>query len=80
MTLLAESVKTHLHDELQQKFAVAVRAQRHSLGLSLTDVSERTEMKKAYLSWIENGNANVTLKTVARLAEALEISPASLIK
>ncbi len=80
MPLLAESAKTHLHDELQLKFAVAVRAQRHSLGLSLTDVSERAEMKKAYLSWIENGNANVTLKTVARLAEALEISPASLIK
>jgi DNA-binding phage protein len=52
--------------------AAELRRQRTALGLSLTDVSERTGMTRAALSRLENGwNANPTVDTLFRYAAAL---------
>jgi len=49
-----------------------LRRRREELGLSLTDVSERSGLTRAMVSRIENGwNLNPTLETLYRLALAL---------
>jgi transcriptional regulator with XRE-family HTH domain len=51
---------------------VRMREIREGLGLSLTDVSERSGLTRAVVSRLENGwNLNPTLETLFRYAESL---------
>jgi DNA-binding XRE family transcriptional regulator len=53
---------------------VRLRAVRERLGLSLTDLSERTGLTRAAISRLENGwNLNPTLETLFRYTEALGV-------
>jgi transcriptional regulator with XRE-family HTH domain len=54
-------------------FDVKMRGIRERLGLSLTDVSERSGLTRAVISPLETGRKqNATLETLFRYAEALE--------
>ncbi len=54
--------------------AVRLRGLRQQMGLSLTDLSERTGLTRAAISRLENGwNLNPTLETLYRYAEALGV-------
>lgn len=51
---------------------VVLRAERERMGLSLNDIFQRTGIDRAALSRLENSeNANPTLTTLERYAEAL---------
>jgi transcriptional regulator with XRE-family HTH domain len=53
---------------------VRLRGVRERLGLSLTDLSERTGLTRASISRLENGwNLNSTLETLYRYTEALGV-------
>ena len=53
---------------------VRLRETRERMGLSLTDVSERTGLTRAAISRLENGwNLNPTLETLYRYTEALGV-------
>jgi DNA-binding XRE family transcriptional regulator len=57
---------------LDSLFAVAeLKQARETLGLSLTDVSERSGIDRATLCKIENGKGNPTIQTIGRYAAAL---------
>jgi DNA-binding XRE family transcriptional regulator len=57
---------------LDSLFAVAeLKKTRETLGLSLTDVSERSGIDRATLCKIENGKGNPTIQTIGRYAAAL---------
>jgi transcriptional regulator with XRE-family HTH domain len=50
-----------------------LKARREALGLSLTDVSQRSGLTRAAVSRLENGwNTNPTLDTLYRYALALD--------
>jgi transcriptional regulator with XRE-family HTH domain len=51
-----------------------VRALRQSRGLGLRELARRVEITASMLSQIERGNANPSVGTLFRLAEALETS------
>ena len=54
--------------------AVRLRELRQRMGLSLTDLSERTGLTRAAISRLENGwNLNPTLETLFRYTEALGV-------
>lgn len=54
---------------------VRFRRIREGMGLSLTDLSERSGLTRAAISRFENGwNLNPTLETVFRFAEALGVN------
>jgi DNA-binding XRE family transcriptional regulator len=54
--------------------AVRFREIRERMGLSLTDLSERSGLTRAAISRLENGwNLNPTLETLFRYAEALGV-------
>jgi transcriptional regulator with XRE-family HTH domain len=61
------------------RLARVVRQRRGRLGLTLDALSRRTGLSKGFLSEMEAGEANPTLNTLVRLAEALRTSPAGLL-
>ena len=52
---------------------------RHSLGISQEALAERADLHRTYIADIERGARNVTLKSVEKLARALEVSVATLL-
>jgi transcriptional regulator with XRE-family HTH domain len=53
---------------------------RHAKGLSQDDLAYEAEVSRSYLSQIEKGAFYASLKIVGRLAEALNVEPAELLK
>lgn len=59
-------------------FGRAVRERRTALNLSQEDLGFRSELDRTYISGIERGVRNATLKVVLRLSTALGTDPADL--
>ena len=57
-----------------QKFGQAIKALRKKRQFTQEDLSEKSDIGVQYISRIENGNANPTLKIVSALAAALEVA------
>jgi transcriptional regulator with XRE-family HTH domain len=51
-----------------------IRSYRAQRGLSQGDIERRTGLLRCYLSRVENGHTVPSLETLAKIAEALEIS------
>jgi len=51
-----------------------VEQRRHELGISRRDLAERAEVSYPYVSQIETGDRDPSLRTMHKLAEALDIS------
>jgi len=54
-------------------FGAAVRSRREALTLSQEELCFRSDLDRTYISGIERGVRNPTLKTMLRLADALKI-------
>ena len=52
-----------------------VRRYRKLKGLTQEELSHRAEMERSYVSDLERGERNPSVKALGRLAEALEIEP-----
>lgn len=57
-----------------------IREHRNRLGLTQGEVAERASLTRPYLSAVERGRQNITLEALLRLATALEISIADLLR
>jgi two-component system response regulator len=64
--------------DIEKKFGAVVKKWREKLRLSQDDLAHRAGLHRTYISDIERGSRNVSLKNVERLAEALGISLAML--
>jgi transcriptional regulator with XRE-family HTH domain len=51
-----------------------IRSYRGERGLSQGDIERRTGLLRCYLSRVENGHTVPSLETLAKIAEAMEIS------
>lgn len=60
--------------------AVAVRIRRHALGLTQEQLAERARLDRTYISGLERGVRNPTIRTATRIAEALETTLADLLR
>ncbi|OPG13590.1 hypothetical protein B1L11_07700 [Microbispora sp. GKU 823] len=63
-----------LSEQVRAAIASNVRHARHTRGLSIRDLADRSGFSKALLSQIERGLANPTVEVLAGLAEALDLS------
>jgi transcriptional regulator with XRE-family HTH domain len=63
---------------LQTKLGTAVRERRQALEYSQDTFADAIGMHRAYYSAIERGERNVTLATLARVAEGLDMRIAEL--
>ena len=66
-------------DELLKAFGRKVREARDRAGLTRAQLGDLTGLAPSYLFEIENEGANVTLKTLAKLAESLNLGPRDLL-
>ena len=61
-------------------FGKNVRSLRESAGLSQEELSFRAGMKRTYLSDLERGVRNPSVRALGRLADALNVQPDRLLK
>ena len=66
-------------DAYCKAFGQAVRTQREKQGLSQEDLGFESELDRTYISGIERGVRNPTLKTIRTLARALGVKPSRLL-
>jgi transcriptional regulator with XRE-family HTH domain len=60
-------------------FATNVRRRRLELGLSQEALAELAGVHRTYIGMLERREKNVTIYNIERLAQALHVSPASLL-
>lgn len=53
---------------------------RRELGLSQEEVAFRAGLKRSYLSDLERGTRNPTVRALGRIADALEVHPSQLLE
>lgn len=63
-----------------EAFGEAVRERRHELGLSQEELGYRCGLDRTYVSGIERGVRNPTLKVVWQLADGLEVNASALLR
>ena len=66
--------------DLRDVFATNLRRLRNARKLSQDDLAYEAEVSRSYLSQLEKGAFYASLKIVGRLAEALDVEPAELLK
>jgi transcriptional regulator with XRE-family HTH domain len=65
---------------LGSRLGARLRERRRELGRRLADVAQAAEVSTGYLSSIENGSAVPSLPVLARVAHALELSLAEILR
>lgn len=65
--------------ELRSILAKNVRKARATLGVSQDELSHRSGLHRTYVGGIERGERNISLKSLAKLAQALGVEPSWLI-
>ncbi len=65
---------------LLRAFCQVVQERREYLGISQEELAHRASLHRTYISDIERGSRNISLRSLIRLAKALELSASGLIK
>ena len=65
---------------LVEVFAVRVRSRRQELGLSQEQLAEKAGVHRTYVGMLERGEKNVTIYNIERIAHALSVEPATLLR
>lgn len=68
------------HMDVVALFGKNVRRLRDREGLSQEELAFRTGMKRSYLSDLERGTRNPTVRALGRLADALSVAPSRLLE
>jgi transcriptional regulator with XRE-family HTH domain len=63
---------------LTEVFGRRVRELRHERGWTQEQLAFEAGVKRAYISEVENGQRNVSLDVVEKLATALKVDPSAL--
>lgn len=66
--------------DLREVFATNLRRLRHAKGLSQDELAYEAEVSRSYLSQLEKGVFYASLRIVDRLATALDVEPAELLR
>ena len=66
--------------DLPQILGQNIRSWRKRSGMSQEELALDCGMKRSYVSDIERGTRNPTIKALARLADALEVEPEVLVR
>jgi transcriptional regulator with XRE-family HTH domain len=66
--------------DLREVFATNLRRWRNARGLSQDDLAYEAGVSRSYLSQLEKGAFYASLKIIGRLAEALDMDPAELLR
>src|ERR1700759_4909130 len=56
------------------RFRASLRNLRFRLGISQEELANRADLHRTYIAGVEGGTRNITLKSIHKLASALEVS------
>jgi transcriptional regulator with XRE-family HTH domain len=62
----------HLSSDLQEAFGLSVRAARIKAGMTQANLAERSNVSRDDISRIENGQINLTIRTMSKLAAVFD--------
>jgi len=65
--------------QITTRFGASVRNLRHRMGISQETLAERADLHRTYIAGIEGGVRNVTLRSIEKLAGALQVSTETLL-
>jgi len=65
---------------IQQKFGAKIKSMRLQKVMSQEELSSKTGLHRTYISDIERGVRNVSLKNIEKIAKALSVSPDVLLR
>ena len=65
--------------QLREGFRELLRTRRIKAGLTQAELAQRIETKQPYIASLESGTGSPTFETLAKLSEALNISPRDLL-
>ena len=65
---------------LQQRFGLAVRNRRETLGISQEELASRAGLYRTYIGDVERGVRNISLNNIQKLAGALGCSMSDLLR
>lgn len=69
-----------LPQDAKRTFGLRLRELRHARGLSQESLAELAGLDRTYVSSCERGHRNISLENIYRLAAALGVEPAELLK
>ncbi len=69
-----------MEERIEQTVGRRVRELREAQGLSKVDFCLMTDVSRPYLNRIEDGEANVTIRQLARIAAGLGVAPSDLLR
>lgn len=72
--------KTKPHSPEAAKLGRAIRARREAMKVSQDAFADLVGMHRSYVGFVERGEQNLTLDTMTRIAAALKVSLAILVK
>ena len=75
----ASSSRTPLEKDLLRQVGAAVRARREALGLTRAEVAERAGLSVRFLAQVEQGEGNVAVTRLFRMARALGVEMSDLL-
>ncbi len=73
LATLLEDESAFLEDAINQAIGGRLREERRRLGLTLQDVADRAGLSLGMISKIENAQTSPSMRTMARLSQALEV-------
>lgn len=68
------------NNSIQQKLGQAIKSFRLKLGLSQEELAFRSGFHRTYISDIERGSRNISLKAIYSICSALKINPSELFR
>lgn len=69
-----------MEGDLQRIFGRNLRRYREQRGLSQEAFADVVGVHRTYMGGVERGERNLTLKSVERIAEVIEVDPLSLLQ
>ncbi|RUV48750.1 XRE family transcriptional regulator [Mesorhizobium sp. M5C.F.Ca.IN.020.29.1.1] len=66
--------------EIREVFALNLKALRQAKGMSQEELAHLADIDRTYISSLERSVYNASIDVVDRLANALEVEPADLLK
>jgi transcriptional regulator with XRE-family HTH domain len=69
-----------MEQSTERLFGKRVRERRLALGLTQQELADRAGLHRSYVGEIELGRRNITIKNVVKIAKALQVDIASLLK
>lgn len=60
--------------DIQKKVGIRIRMLRKAIGLSQEELAERAGLDRTYMTSVENGKRNVSIRNIEKIISALGVS------